>query len=129
MGLIENYKRKAEFLYRWIRLGQKGITVESLLLKRHYDRIALYGLNEILRALVYELDGSKVSVSYLIDKKGDKIELDYLAYSPDTLVEAPKVDAIIITLTDSDVVKEVKETLCKMVPYDIISIGELLYEL
>ena len=86
-------------------------------------------MNEILRALIYELDGSKVSVSYLVDKKGDKIGLDYLVYTPDELVDAPRVDAIVIMLTDLYAAKVVKESLQKIVPYDVISIGELLYEL
>lgn len=124
--MCENrWKNKAKLLYRWIRLGQEGITIESMLMDRQFKKIAIYGFNEICKCLIYELDNSKVTIDCLIDERGDSLPINFKSIKPEK-VSTIDVDAIIITFSEPNIVKN---RLIKMANCKVISFEELVYEL
>lgn len=119
-------KYKLNLLYRWIRLAQAGITLEKLLVDRKLQKVAIYGYDIIAECILYELKESSVSILAIIDKKGEKILVDYPAFKPDE-IEDLDVDAIIMMPVDN--YQLIKSDLCRYTTTKIISIEEILYEL
>ncbi|MBR4667276.1 MAG: hypothetical protein IKO76_00810 [Butyrivibrio sp.] len=124
--MAENkWKTKALCLYRWIRLQQNGVTLESLLMNRGFYKIALYGFNEISKCVLYELANSQIIVDCIIDMKGRKTPVNYKCIYPDE-VDCLQVDAIIVTFSNP---QEVMDELEKNANCEVVSFEELIYEL
>ncbi len=122
---MQNMVRVNHVLYRWIRLNQNGVDIKDLVRGRGYKNIAIYSFTDLARCLLYELAGSELKISYMIDLQGENTQINIDTY---TLNEVPHkdVDAVICCyLDDSDIMKELK----KCFECDVITIEELLYEL
>ncbi len=119
-------KSEFELLYRWIRLAQSGIFLKKLLSDRNIKSVMLYGYNKITECVLYELKKSDIQVIAIIDKKGDKILVDYPAYKPDD-ISGLKMDAIIIMPVDD--YGNIKEELSHYTTATLLSIEEIVYEL
>ena len=117
---------RGDLLYRWLRLGQSGITLERLLGDRKLYKIALYGYDQIADCILYELEKSSIVIDGIIDRKGSQILVEYRAYKPNDIREL-KVDAIIVMPVDD--FQSIKLELMQYTSTDIISIEEILYEL
>lgn len=111
---------------RWIRVKQEDKKVAEYLRDNGYKTIAIYGLSYIGMSLLYDLRNSEIEVKYGIDNAIKKIRQGELnIYSAEE--ELPNVDAIIVTSIFH--FKEIKDTLCNKVPYEVISLEDILYEL
>ena len=122
---MQNVMRVNQTFYRWIRLGQNGVKIDTLIRARGYINIAIYGFTDLARCLIYELDKSDLNISYIIDRQGENIPINISAYTLQG-VENKNVDAVICCyLDDGDIRKELE----KHFECDIITIEELLYEL
>lgn len=122
---MQNVMRVNQTFYRWIRLGQNGVKIDTLIRARGYSNIAIYGFTDLARCLVYELDESDLNISYIIDRQGENIPINISAYTLQE-VENKNVDVVICCyLDDGDIRKELE----KHFECDIITIEELLYEL
>lgn len=109
---------------RWLALKEKNIPIDSLLLKRNYKNVAIYGLGVMGKHLYEELKDSKAQVAYAIDKKADKIFTDLKVITADE--ELPSVDAIIVTATFD--FQAIQEKLAKFFSGPIISLEEIIYD-
>lgn len=121
---------KAELFYRWIRLSQEGISVESLLLDKGMKNICIYGFDIMGECLLYELENSAIDIRFFIDKTGERKFVDFPIY---TLDEAKSqdysaVDGIIVSPVD-DYERITSDLKKHGINVKIVSLEDLLYEI
>ena len=127
MMTVEKWKTRADILFRWIRLGQSGIFLEDLIKKRGYKSIGVYGYINLTDCVVYELRDSKdVELKCIVDKRGNKIPIDFSAFRPEELT---KLNMDVLILMPVDDYGEIINQLRQYTEIDIRTIEEILYEL
>ncbi len=113
-----------ELLLKWLEIEQKGHSICSYFTESGYKTIAIYGMKELGERLYDELQGSGITVKYVIDKNADSIYADVDVVTPDEALEP--VDVIVVTaLYYFD---EIEEMLSEKVDYPIVSLEDILYE-
>lgn len=109
--------------HRWIAVHLQGKTICQYLLKKKYDRIAVYGLGVMGELLVSEMNKFHIEIAYGIDQdehKGRKF--DFPVYRlKDTL---PEADVVVITVNYA--IDEIKKQLGEKIMCSIISLNDLL---
>lgn len=125
---LEEGHAKVHELYmafdQWLRVRQEGKTLVEYFKKQGYKTVAIYGMKELGERLYDELQGSDITVKYVIDKNADEIYADVDVITPDEELEP--VDVIVVTaLYFFD---EIEEMLSDKVDYPIISLEDILYE-
>lgn len=102
----ERAKKNAYLLKRacnWLRIRQNNISVSEWLKLHGYTEIAIYGLGELGKCLLKELENSDIIIRYIIDRNSAKSADGYIVYSPAD--ELPEVPVIIVTAVyDYDVI-------------------------
>ena len=73
---------------------EQGISVAEKLERQNIHEVAIYGMGDLGKHLVYELTNAKITVKYAIDRSFFAVS-DLDVYLPDS--ELPNVDAIIVT--------------------------------
>ena len=81
-------------LNNWMKLKESGGSVEQRLNEKKIKSIAVYGMGDIGRHLVKDLEDSNIEVKYAIDRSFFSIS-DIDVYEPES--ELPDVDAVIVT--------------------------------
>ena len=61
---------------QWLRVRQEGKTLVEYFEKEGYKTVAIYGMKELGERLYDELQGSGITVEYIIDKNADSIYAD-----------------------------------------------------
>lgn len=120
----DKFREHFQILNHWFMNYQRGNTVGQYLLKRGYNRVAIYGFGALGERLYQELLNSEVTVVYGIDKSVVSENTDFtIVSSPDMSKE---IDAVIITvITDfCDIALDLREK----VKCPIISLEEVIYE-
>ena len=82
----------------WMSLREEKKGIAEYLCKNGMKNIAVYGYGALGKHLVNELDGSEVSVKYLIDRNVRLNHLKYEIKRPED--DLPGVDAVIVTPVD-----------------------------
>lgn len=110
-------------LTRWMDWKIKGKCTADVLLKENWYKIAVYGYAELGQLLCRELFGTKVHISYLLDKKVKDTGINDLpVYIPQEGL--PCVDAVVVTAVYY--FDEIKKELSQMGYQNIISFRTLL---
>jgi hypothetical protein len=116
--------KNARCLDCWMRLKEKGKSVEDYLYKLSVKTVAVYGMGMLGKHLLEELKDSNILIKYIIDQKAETNHLRYKIISPND--EFEEVDAIIITpVWDLDVIYEKVKGKTNA---RIFSIEEILFE-
>lgn len=109
---------------QWLRIRQEGKTLVEYFKRQDYKTVAIYGMKELGERLYDELEGSGITVRYIIDKNADSIYADVDVVAPDEKLDP--VDVIVVTaLYYFD---EIEEMLSERVDCPIISLEDILYE-
>ena len=109
---------------QWLRIRQEGRTLVEYFEKWNYKTVAIYGMKELGERLYDELEGSGITVRYIIDKNADLIYANVDVVTPDEKLDP--VDVIVVTaLYYFD---EIEEMLSERVDCPIISLEDILYE-
>jgi len=129
MKAMEGEGAKIHKLYmafdQWLQIHQEGRTLVEYFERQNYKTVAIYGMKELGERLYDELEGSGITVRYIIDKNADSIYADVDVITPDDNLEP--VDVIVVTaLYYFD---EIEEMLGAKVNYPVISLEEILYEI
>lgn len=82
---------------KWLLLKEKGDTLHPFFERWGYRRIALYGLGIAGNHLLTDLEKSQIKVIYGIDKLGNKFQVGFPVYTPDS--NLPEADVIVISVT------------------------------
>lgn len=127
-GKASNELAKWKLFYyvydRWLELRQKNILLSSWLLRRGYNKIAIYGGRELGARLFQELQNTEINVAYVIDKNPENsLCKDISIVRPNE--KMGEVDAIVITAIYY--AEEIKQELGSKVSCDIVSLEELVF--
>lgn len=109
---------------QWLRIRQEGKTLVEFFERNNYKTVAIYGMKELGERLYDELEGSGISVKYIIDKNADAIYADVDVVTPDDKLEP--VDVIVVTAIYY--FDEIEEMLNGKVDYPVVSLEDILYE-
>lgn len=109
---------------QWLRIRQEGKTLVEYFKQNDYKTVAIYGMKELGERLYDELDGSGITVKYIIDKNADSIYADVDVVTPDDVLEP--VDVIVVTAIYY--FDEIEEMLSEKVDYPVVSLEDILYE-
>lgn len=109
---------------QWLRIRQEGKTLVDFFERNHYKTVAIYGMKELGERLYDELEGTGVTVKYIIDRNADTIYADVDVVTPDDELEP--VDVIVVTAIYY--FDEIESMLSEKVDYPVVSLEDILYE-
>lgn len=112
-------------LDQWLQVRQEGKTLVDYFKRQNYKTVAIYGMKELGERLYDELEGSGITVCYVIDKNADSIYADVEVVSPDDDLEP--VDVIVVTAIYY--FDEIAGALKEKVDYPVVSLEDILYEM
>lgn len=125
--LYKKYKRvEAQYnlLNQWMTLQESGVTLETLLLARGYQKIAIYGMANMGKHMYHALKSSSIEICYGMDQSLSGQYEAMMVKKPDEMVEP--VDAMIVTAIME--YEHIKEQLEKKLTFPIVSLEEIFYE-
>lgn len=109
----------------WVTIKQNGVDFEKYFIDNGYNRIAIYGMNYVGKALQRELSKTSVEIVVGIDQAGGETSGSTKIVMPNEFNEV--VDAIIVTpITYFDDIAEMMEQKTKA---SIISMEDIIYDL
>lgn len=110
----------------WMQAQLAGKSIESYLFDHGYQKIAIYGMSDIGRLLVQELEHSKIQIAYAIDKyKNVEVINNISVVGLEDKLE--QVDAVIVTPVYF--FQEIKQDLKQKIDLPIISLEDMLYDM
>ena len=113
-----------QLMEKWMRIKQKGQSIETYFNTYGYKNIAIYGLGDIGKLLIIELKDSSVNVVYGIDRNANATDAIKIV-SPNEDLE--NVDVIVVTAIAY--FGEVDQLLSEKVQCPVISFEDIIYEL
>lgn len=112
-------------LVQWLRLRQRGISIENYFSERNIKTIAIYGMKELGQLLYEELKDSSIRVKYAIDRNADNICAPINVVTANENMES--VDMIVITAVHC--FDDIKAQLKSKVDCPIFSLEEIVFSL
>ena len=112
-------------LLNWIHIKNCGKEIGDYLKEYGYATIAVYGLKEIGRELIFELRKAGIDVMCAIDKDANTEDRSVMVVKPSE--DIPKVDLVIVTAIYY--YDEIKEQLEKKVNCPILSFDDLVWDI
>lgn len=91
----ERMKVYYNIMNKWMKLREEHKSIAEYLEGQGIQTVAIYGLGDMGKHLEKELEDSKITVKYAINKDAAYLILDLDVYSPDR--DLPPVDAVIVT--------------------------------
>lgn len=120
----EKFRIMYQLMEKWMRIKMAKKTLIPYFEIYDYKNIAIYGMGDIGKLLLDELDDSTISVKYGIDKNVTDLGKIQVV-NPDDNLE--KVDAIVVTAIAY--FDEIEKMLSEKVNCPIISLEDIIYEL
>ncbi len=119
----EKFRIMYRLMEHWMRIKQRGESLEKYFNAYGYKRIAIYGMAEIGRLLLDELKNTDIEIVYGIDKNPNATDrIDIIAPEDDL----PEVDVIVVTAIAY--FDEIEELLSKNSDIPVISMESVVYE-
>lgn len=119
------YKRSALLLspaLRWLEIRQKGHSLEEYFLQNHIYSIAIYGMGLLGCRLYDELENSKISIAYLLDKNPGGMEKIFEFASLDGA--KLKIDAVVVSVISGE--QKIIDEIYKRGYEKVIGLNEVL---
>lgn len=110
---------------QWIFTKQEGKSVVDYLKEKNIKSVAIYGMSYVGNRLYDELEGTDISVKYVIDRKGDSCYVEVDVFKPED--ELMPVDAVLVTAVYY--FDEIEEALSEKLDCPILSLEDILYEM
>lgn len=93
---------------KWIKTKQEGHNLQEYFERYNIKSVAIYGMASLGRRLYDELEGSRISIKYLIDKNPGELDkvMEFTSFNGKML----EVDAIVVTVAGNErnIVEEIK---------------------
>lgn len=108
-------------LIQWVKIKQKNISIAGYFEEHGVSSIAIYGMKELGNLLYEELNGTQITVKYVIDKKADHIFSEVSLLKPDD--DLDPVDMIVVTVlkNNEEIIDEMERQMeCPVVALDKI---------
>ena len=109
---------------QWVQVYQEGHTLADYFKKEGYQKIALYGMNDLCYMMLKELEGSDTEVLYCIDRNADNLFTKVKVLRPDE--DLPYVDAVVVAVVQY--YGEVKADLGKKMTCPVLSLADIVWE-
>lgn len=93
--LIEKNSINFKIMYNWLKGYQTGRKITDILEREKINEIAIYGMGDLGRTLLKELENTDISVKYVIDRNNYRSFGAHSCYSP--FDDLPDVQAVIVT--------------------------------
>ena len=114
-------------LKEWLRNNKNGISIVDSLKRRKIKTIAIYGSGSLGEVLYNEIEESDIEIAYIIDKITDKKFHNIKIIDSNSIIDAEKVDAIIVTPYDYiEIFENLRKVNENML---IISLEQLVYSI
>lgn len=110
-------------LNQWIVLKQNKKSIVKFFERNNYRNVAIYGMGELGKRLLLELESAEVHIECIIDQNIVDIDTNIPILHPDELI--PAVDVIVVAA--SYYFNEIKTKLIEKVCGDIIPIEDIIY--
>ncbi|MCI8301115.1 MAG: hypothetical protein HFI69_12385 [Lachnospiraceae bacterium] len=91
---LSRYRQEVRALSNWLFLQEQNADIATWLMQRHYGRIGIYGLGELGRHLLTQLEQYPFEFLCCIDRNAKGLNLDIPVFLPD---EIPELDLLIVT--------------------------------
>ncbi len=127
-AIEETSEKRREFyhvLVQWLALKQKGRSLSEYFEKNNYKTAAIYGMRELGERLYDELQGTGVTVRYIIDKNAGQIICDIDVVSPEDTLE----DVDVVVVTAIHYFDEIQKELLKSMTCAIVSLEDVVYDM
>lgn len=121
---VEKFRKYYYMLNRWLELNQHDSSIEKLLLKRNYNKIAIYGMGEIGIRLYYELQNTSIEVAFVLDQQLEMKFHEFPQMNDNNDFE--RIDAVVVTIPFA--YEAIKKDLKKRTLKPILSLEHILYE-
>lgn len=120
---LDRTKENNRLLAGWMRASQDGKRLSVYFEQNGYREIAVYGVSDIGKLLIKELEGTAVRIQYGIDRNADKLTGEIPVYKPTDVL--PATDMIVVTAVYF--VDEIRQTLrTNGIKCPIVSLDEIL---
>ncbi|MGN0653411.1 MAG: hypothetical protein ACI4KD_00650 [Oscillospiraceae bacterium] len=119
----EKFRMMYHAVEKWMRLKQSGKNLSSYFEAYGYKKIAIYGVGDLGKLLINELEDTSITIEYAIDKNVESNE-KIKVVKPDG--DLSRVDAIVVTAIAY--FDDINEDISKKVQCPIISLEDIIYE-
>ena len=111
-----------ELLKKWIRIKIHNKSIAKYLIDNEYNRIAIYGINDICDLLAEELHQNGIEVVCGVDRNADYLIQEFPLYKPNDSI--PDVDILIVAVVSY--YEEIKMEMERRLSIPIVSIDSIL---
>lgn len=120
------YAELTRLLAQWVNLKQDKKELKRYFIENNFKRIAVYGVSYVGKCLIHELRNTEIEVAYVIDQRGDAIDLEeqIRLVHPDDEMEL--VDAVIVTSVYY--FEQIEKKMQEKIDCPIISISDIVFE-
>ena len=118
------FRRQYSTVRDWLYKKQLSRSLDKHLIGCGYKEIAIYSMGEIGQLLLWELQGSEISVKYAIDERPERKFAEVSVIKPDDGL--PGADAIVVC--EPAYFEEIKQSLAAKTNIPAVSIDKLIYE-
>ena len=124
---IKRLKMIEEFYHifdQWLTLIEDGISVDSILKKRGYNKVAIYGMGTMAMHFIKALENSSVSVEYAIDKSSADFYTNVKVVAEDDVLD--QVDVIVYTNPNENI--EIVQEIASRQKCDLVSLADVIFD-
>lgn len=126
MASTKRLKMIEEFYHifdQWLTLMENGISIDSILIKHGYHKIAIYGMGTMAVHFMKTLENSNVTVEYVIDKETEYYTDIKIVAEDDA---SDPVDVIVYTNPNEEPgnLQEIADKL----KCDVVSLAEVIFD-
>ena len=114
-----------DVLNQWLSLKQNGESLTKYFKEHQFSNIAIYGMGELGKRLIIELENSGVNVVFAIDKDAKCINSEIDVYEVDD--KLPEADVMVVSSVFA--FDTIKKELSSKLKCPIISLEDIIYEL
>lgn len=120
------YAELTRLLAQWVNLKQDKKELKRYFIENNFKQIAVYGVSYVGKCLIHELRNTEIEVAYVIDQRGDAIDLEeqIRLVHPDDEMEP--VDAVIVTSVYY--FEQIEKKMQEKIDCPIISISDIVFE-
>lgn len=124
---VKRFKMIEEFYHifdQWLTLNEEGISIESILKRRGYQRVAIYGMGTMALHFMKALENSSVSIEYVIDKSSTEYYTNIKVVKECDAVG--KVDVIVYTNPNENL--EAVRLIADSQKCDMVSLADVIFD-
>lgn len=121
---ITQYKTYWRLMDKWMRKKENNISLGSIIQRKGYSHIAIYGYGILGEHLIKELEKTEVVIDYLIDTRKTTNNYEFRMVNLDG--ELPETNLIVVSVINE--YDTIYQRLAQMTDIPIVSLEEIVFE-